>query len=58
MEARELSDDQLLQELMDWFRIGRNEGGLKGAERKFFQNVCDEIVRRGLLKDSELYRDN
>jgi hypothetical protein len=50
IQVKEMTDDQLCLELMDWCRIGRNEGGLHGEERKHFQNICKEISDRHLLK--------
>jgi hypothetical protein len=50
------SNDALLQEVMDWIRIGRNEGGLSGDERKHFQKVCKEVGKRKLLKIPAEYR--
>ena len=55
--VKELSDDMLLSEMMDWFRISRNEGGLKEPERKYFQDLCKEIETRGLLDKKNLFRD-
>ena len=45
----EMSDDGLLDALVIWIRIGRNEEGLKGKERDYFRSVCDEVKKRGLL---------
>lgn len=47
--VEEMSNDVLLNEMMIWFRIGRNEDGLKGEERAYFKKVCDEILKRNLL---------
>lgn len=44
-----LSDDDLLNEMMAWFRVYRNEGELKDDERKYFQNICSEIRERELI---------
>lgn len=54
---KDLTDDTLLFEMMDWFRISRNTGGLKGDQRKYFQEVCKECKRRGLLNEKELYKE-
>ena len=45
-----MTDAQMLDQLMFWLRVGRNEDGLKGGEKKFFKSLCDEIRGRGLLK--------
>jgi hypothetical protein len=57
MQVKEMTDEDLLSDMMDWFRIGRNKGGLEGDERKHFKNLCNEIGRRGLLDPSKLYID-
>lgn len=54
---QKLQNDDLLGEMMDWFRIGRNGDGLKGKERKYFQDLCKEIKRRNLLDYRNLFRD-
>ena len=48
--CEKMKDDQLLDQLLYWLRVGRNEDGLKGDEKKFFKSLCDEIRRRELLK--------
>lgn len=50
--VKEMSNDQLSNELMYWFRVGRNEGGLKDDERKFFRAVCNEMADRRILDRS------
>jgi hypothetical protein len=50
----EMNDNQLCEELIDWCRVARNEGGLRGKEREHLQSICKEINQRGLLKKSEL----
>jgi hypothetical protein len=57
MEIKDMSDEQLLNDLMYWFRIGRNEDGLKDKERKYFRSVCDEISRRDILNPANLFKD-
>jgi hypothetical protein len=47
--VEEMSNDVLLNEMIIWIRIGRNEEGLKGEEKKYFRAVCDEVKKRGLL---------
>ena len=49
MKVKEMSDEKLISELQYWFRVGRNEDGLKGEERKFFRAVCNELAERGVL---------
>ena len=44
-----LNDDILLSEMMDWYRIYRNEGELNEEEREYFKSICSEIKIRGLL---------
>lgn len=56
MEVKKMSDEQLLNDLMYWFRIGRNESGLKDKERDYFKSVCDEISRRDILNPSKLFK--
>ena len=53
----EMDDGLLLEEMMDWFRISRNQGGLEGAERSYFQGLCKEIGQRGLLNKDKLFID-
>jgi hypothetical protein len=55
-QVKEMTDNQLCWELMDWCRISRNEGGLHGEERKHFQAICKEVSDRKLLKYTELHR--
>jgi hypothetical protein len=55
-QIKEMTDDQLCEELMNWCRISRNEGNLYGEERKYFQDICKEISDRKLLKFTELHR--
>jgi hypothetical protein len=50
----EMDDDRLLEELVIWVRISRNEGGLKGSERENFRAIVKEIRNRKLLT---LYKD-
>ena len=45
----EMGDDKLLKELVMWVRISRNDTGLKGSEREYFQAVVKEIKKRKLL---------
>jgi hypothetical protein len=52
-----LSNDGLLMELMDWIRIGRNEGKLIGDDKDRFRKVISEINKRKLLNKQELYHD-
>lgn len=47
-----MSNHELSTELMKWFRIGRNENGLHGDERKYFRAVCNEFAERGLMDRS------
>lgn len=47
--VKDLNDDQLLMEMMDWIRISRNEGGLKGDDREHFKSVVKEINKRNLM---------
>jgi len=53
-KVKDMKDDELCEDLMEWFRIGRNEGMLKGEERRYFQEICKEIKSRGLLKRKNL----
>jgi hypothetical protein len=46
---KELSNDALLQELMDWTRIYRNEEQLLGEERQYYQALAGEVRDRKLL---------
>jgi len=43
------SDDDLLNDFMYWFRVGRNENGLHGDERIYFKSLSAEVTKRGLL---------
>jgi hypothetical protein len=52
-----ISDDDLLMELMDWIRIGRNEDILIGNDKIRFRSVISEINKRKLLNKQELYHD-
>lgn len=52
-----LTDDQLLDEMMDGIRKGRIDGGLYGEERKRFKAICKEIGKRKLLDPKTLYRE-
>jgi hypothetical protein len=45
----EMSDDKLLDALMFWIRVGRNENGLQGNEKIRFKSICDEVKKRNLL---------
>lgn len=51
-----MSDDKLLETMMDWTRIYRNEGKLNEEERKNYRALCAEIRKRGLLDPKNLYR--
>jgi hypothetical protein len=53
--TKEMTDDQLLEDLLIWFRIGRNEGGLNLEERTYFQSLVKEIKNRNLLNRNQLY---
>jgi len=44
------SDEELLNEIMYWVRVGRNENGLNGDERIYFKRISAEVAKRGLLK--------
>jgi hypothetical protein len=46
------NDDSLLDELIYWVKVGRNEGDLKGEEKEYFKEVCTEVKKRKLLKIS------
>ena len=46
---KEFNDEALLQELMDWTRIYRNEGKLPDEERKYYRSICEEIRKRKLM---------
>ena len=56
MNVVEMSDDKLLETMMDWTRIYRNEGKLNGDERKNYRAICAEIKKRGLLDLKNLYK--
>jgi hypothetical protein len=43
------SDEELLNELVYWFRVGRTENGLKGDERSYFKELTSEVEKRKLL---------
>jgi hypothetical protein len=60
MRAEDMGDDELLEEMMYWARVSRNENGLPETDHKFFQSVLDEIKIRGLLdkKNFSLGREN
>lgn len=49
-----MSDDALGAEYVYWFRVGRNENGLKGAERETYIMVVGEWERRKKFKESPL----
>ena len=44
-----MTDDNILNELMDWTRIYRNEGSLNKEERFYFKSICNEVANRKLL---------
>lgn len=48
-EVKELSDNDLFNELQTWFRIYRNEGKLNDHERAHFRAVVAECKSRGWL---------
>ena len=56
-EVPTMSDDLLLGDLMDWVRISRNEGGLRGEDRLYFKALIKEINKRKLFKPKELYHE-
>lgn len=46
-EIQKMDDDTFYQEVMDWVRISRNEGGLRvRGERAYLQNLFTEKERR------------
>jgi len=47
---RDASDEELLNDLMYWVRVGRAENGLSGTERVYFKRLSAEIAKRNLLK--------
>jgi len=48
-DISKLSDDDLLNDFMYWIRVGRNENGLHGDERKHFKSLSAEVTKRRLL---------
>jgi len=50
--VKNLSDDDLLSEFMDLFRMGRSrEDGLPIPERRRFKALVKEVAARRLLKN-------
>ncbi len=49
-----IADEELLQFLMDWVRIYRNEGKLFGYEREYFKSIVKEVKKRKLLSKRHL----
>jgi hypothetical protein len=54
-DIKKLSNDELLEEFMDWTRIYRNEGQLLGNERDYYKSLVKEIKLRELLNMEEIY---
>ena len=48
------SDEELLNDLVYWVRVGRNENGLNGDERTYFKRLSKEIAKRKLLCGGEM----
>lgn len=46
-DVTKMSDDDLFNDFM--FRIYRNEGKLQGKDREYFQSLCDELAKRGVI---------
>ena len=44
-----MGDDELAEEFVFWFRVGRNENGLKGQEKQFIRALAAELEKRKLL---------
>lgn len=47
---KEMDDDALLNELVFWARVSRNEGKLCEKERAHLKEVSAEVAKRKLLK--------
>ena len=47
---KSISDNELLDDLMYWVAIYRNQGKLSDKDRKYFKRLCSEIGKRKLLK--------
>jgi hypothetical protein len=48
-EIKEMTNEELCDDLIYWVRVSRNEDGLKGDERKRFKKLVGEIKKRKLL---------
>ena len=48
-EVEGLTDEELMQEFVYWFRVHRNEGELKGEERNNWQRILAETKKRKLV---------
>lgn len=48
-----MDDEKLLNDLIYWIRVGRNEGGLHGEEHTHLRSLCREVRIRKLLSVTE-----